>query len=105
MRTKYIEELPRCDFCGESARYDAPVVGGHWAYMCEKCAATKRMPLDIGTEFTTEKTKPRTEEPTIEDLIEWSENGIARATDGCEVEPDGVCQHGCRSWLLVMGLV
>ena len=32
-------------------------------------------------------------------------NGIARATDGCKVEPDGVCPHGHVSWLLWLGYI
>lgn len=27
------------------------------------------------------------------------------ATDGCKVEPDGVCQHGHPSWALVYGVI
>jgi hypothetical protein len=44
---------------------------------------------------------PTAEEPDIEDIIEWhDEAGGCEATDGCWVEPDGVCQHGYPSWLL-----
>lgn len=32
-------------------------------------------------------------------------DGVAKATDGCRVEPDGECTHGKKSWLLVMGLI
>ena len=48
------------------------------------------------------------EEPTIEDLEEWMDEG------GCEtacehaawVEPDGHCPEcGAQSWLLKMGLI
>lgn len=46
-----------------------------------------------------------TEEPSIEELMDWMEDGIAEATDGCDVEPDGRCEHGCESWLLVLGLI
>ena len=27
------------------------------------------------------------------------------ATDGCRVEPDGECQHGAKSWLIVLGYI
>lgn len=50
-------------------------------------------------------TNDREEEPTIEELEEWSFSGIAEATDGCKVEPDGICEHGCESWLLKLGLI
>ena len=43
--------------------------------------------------------------PDIEQLIEWENEGGCEATDGCWVEPDGTCPHGCDSWLLVMGLI
>jgi hypothetical protein len=45
------------------------------------------------------------EAPDVETLIEWDEEGGCEATDGCWVEPDGVCPHGCQSWLLELGLI
>lgn len=44
-------------------------------------------------------------EPSIRTLERWMMDGIAKATDGCRVEPDGTCPHGKQSWLLVMGLI
>ena len=44
-------------------------------------------------------------EPTTNQLWEWSMDGIAEATDGCKVEPDGICEHGCKSWLLALGII
>lgn len=43
--------------------------------------------------------------PSIEQLEEWESDGGCEATDGCWVEPDGTCEHGKRSWLLVLGLI
>ena len=43
--------------------------------------------------------------PSIEQLEEWLMDGICEATDGCIVEPDGTCPHGCNSWLLELGLI
>lgn len=43
--------------------------------------------------------------PELETLMEWEAEGGCEATDGCWVEPDGVCPHGCRSWLLELGLI
>ena len=40
-----------------------------------------------------------------EQLQEWLMDGICEATDGCMVEPDGICPHGCNSWLLELGLI
>ena len=44
-------------------------------------------------------------EPTIEDLEEWISDAVAEATDGCIVEPDGYCEHGCPSWLIELGYI
>ena len=43
--------------------------------------------------------------PDLETLEEWVSDGGCEATDGCWVEPDGTCEHGKRSWLLVLGLI
>jgi len=45
------------------------------------------------------------DEPDLSTLEEWMSDGGCEATDGCWVEPDGVCEHDARSWLLVMGLI
>ena len=46
-----------------------------------------------------------TDEPDLDTLEEWIYDGICEATDGCTVEPDGVCPHGKPSWLLRLGLI
>lgn len=43
--------------------------------------------------------------PSMDDLEYWTFDGVAEATDGCTVEPDGVCPHGHPSWLLALGLI
>lgn len=43
--------------------------------------------------------------PSMATLLRWSSDGVAKATDGCRVEPDGHCEHGKPSWLLKMGLI
>ncbi len=48
---------------------------------------------------------PTTEEPNLETLEHWTFDGMAEATDGCEVEPDGVCPHDHVSWLRYLGFV
>jgi hypothetical protein len=45
------------------------------------------------------------EQPTLEQLMDWEAEGYCEATDGCRVEPDGVCEHGFPSWLIVLGLI
>jgi len=49
--------------------------------------------------------KPTIDPPTDEDLWDWTMDSLCEATDGCVVEPDGVCQHGYPSWLLYYGLI
>lgn len=49
--------------------------------------------------------EPTTERPDIETLEEWHSDGGCEATDGCWVEPDGVCEHGHPSWLLRLGYI
>ncbi len=48
---------------------------------------------------------PIEDEPTTEQLEEWTFDGICEATDGCSVEPDGVCPDGHPSWLLYLGFI
>jgi hypothetical protein len=49
--------------------------------------------------------EPETDEPGEEQLEEWALDSIVEATDGCSIEPDGVCEHGHPSWLLRLGLI
>ncbi len=46
-----------------------------------------------------------TKAPGLETLMQWESEDGCEATDGCWVEPDGICSHGCKSWLLVLGLI
>lgn len=43
--------------------------------------------------------------PTLATLERWVDNGVAKATDGCRVEPDGECPHGKPSWLRILGYI
>jgi hypothetical protein len=49
--------------------------------------------------------KVTTKRPSFAKLERWLEDGVARATDGCRVEPDGKCPHGHNSWLVRLGLI
>jgi hypothetical protein len=51
------------------------------------------------------KSRETIEEPSVAELEKWGWKGLCKATDGCWVEPDGMCQHGCYSWLIVLGLI
>ena len=48
---------------------------------------------------------PTEEEPDFEQLESWVFDSVCDATDGCSVEPDGACEHGHPSWLIVKGLI
>lgn len=61
---------------------------------CESCGAAPDAPHRA--------TEPRPDEDELGEMV-W--DGIATATDGCTVEPDGRCEHGHQSWLLRLGLI
>ncbi|MDP6415956.1 MAG: hypothetical protein QGG54_13165 [Gammaproteobacteria bacterium] len=48
---------------------------------------------------------PTVETPDLEDVIAWESEGYCEATDGCCVEPDGICEHGHPSWMIHLGLI
>lgn len=48
---------------------------------------------------------PKNKTPSIKTLEKWMMDGIAKATDGCKVESNGVCPHGCPSWLIKLGMI
>ncbi len=49
--------------------------------------------------------EPTEPQPPVEEILTEADDGIVAATDGCPVEPDGVCPHGYPSWLLYLGLI
>ena len=55
--------------------------------------------------MTDNKTPKKLKVPSIATMEKWMDTGIAKATDGCKVEPDGVCVHGKQSWLLKLGMI
>ncbi len=66
---------------------------------CETCGAAP--------DPETGRTRHRATEPMPDEetLGYWVFDGVAEATDGCTVEPDGRCEHGHQSWLLRLGLI
>lgn len=62
------------------------------------------------TQKTVQRNRPakkhyKTPAPSLDTLMRWEAEDGCEATDGCWVEPDGVCPHGHESWLLVLGLI
>jgi len=48
--------------------------------------------------------EPTNEEPTVETMMEWADDGRCQATDGCWLEHDrDECDHGHPSWAVVLG--
>lgn len=45
--------------------------------------------------------------PSMAQLERWDNEGGCEAAcpEGCWVEPDGHCEHGYKSWLLVLGMI
>lgn len=52
-----------------------------------------------------EKHKATEKRPSLRKMESWMNDGVAEATDGCRVEPDGICEHGHSSWFLVLGMI
>lgn len=48
---------------------------------------------------------PTVDEPSLDEIMEWSNDGMCETTDGCMVEPDGTCEHGHPSWMLYLGYI
>ena len=74
--------------------------------------ATKHERAEEATENNAQSTKagnqwpePTTDEPDLEAIADWMVDSVCEATDGCIVEPDGICPHGHPSWLLRLGLM
>lgn len=49
--------------------------------------------------------RPTVPQPDLATLELWHEEGGCEATDGCWVEPDGICEHGHVSWLRYLCLI
>lgn len=50
--------------------------------------------------------EPTEDQPSEDEVIAMLiDSAPCTATDGCEVDPDGLCPHGHPSWLLVYGLI
>jgi hypothetical protein len=70
-------------------------------YTCDDKSGFEARCAEKGYTVTWARSAP----PTLKTLEKYMENGIAKATDGCRIEPDGTCQHGHHSWLIVLGLI
>lgn len=85
------EELKDCDMEETAGVY----CGG-----CLKELINKRL-----RKFKKEWPIPTVEKPSDEVLKSWFMDSMCQATDGCQVEHDGICPHGHRSWFLYLGIM
>lgn len=49
--------------------------------------------------------EPTMEEPSLDDLYAAIFDSVVDATDGCRVEPDGMCEHGHPSWFIYLEVI
>jgi hypothetical protein len=101
----------------EAQREDLTVVKSIWKRVGQLKQAIRtpegldqsiQMRLNQGwEEIPVDKTdRPHLVKPPSQKVMErWENEGFCKATDGCKVEPDGICEHGYQSWLLELGLV
>jgi hypothetical protein len=47
---------------------------------------------------------PTVPQPETETIMNWFWSVKVEATDGCMVEPDGVCEHNYPSWLIHLNI-
>lgn len=45
------------------------------------------------------------EYPSEEQINNWMVDDICETPCGCAIEPDGYCEHGNPSWLIILGLI
>jgi hypothetical protein len=118
MKTRKTENLPgtKCDICGAeklTTIIDAPTKTGPWAHMCITCfkhngrePATKfiyRKRSD--REYSLEEEREHADKLTEDEIGAILFDGDCETIDGCVVEPDGMCPHGYKSPLLILGVI
>jgi len=77
-----------------------------WSYNRLRTVALGIFPFLFRSAITmTNYPSPTVPEPSIEELEEMVFDSICEATDGCMVEPDGVCPHGYPSWMIQLMVI
>lgn len=95
-------ELWTCESCGKSFCF-AEGTDNH-PELCDNCWVKRQN--DIAPTVDTQAwPEPTTEQPDLDTIADWIVDSVCEATDGCMVEPDGICEHGHPSWLLRFGLM
>jgi hypothetical protein len=71
---------------------------------CESCGAAPD-PARLAEGKVVIRHRATEPTPSLDALEDAVYDGESTATDGCTVDPDGRCEHGHPSWLLVLGLI
>lgn len=70
----------------------------YYGAQCETCKSVAPTYAEI-------KHKATIPMPSVEEMMDWDNDGGCEATDGCWVEPDGKCEHGHLSWMRRLGFI
>jgi hypothetical protein len=118
--------IPDCQLCNAKNLqevYDSPVDGRSWAYLCPECfklhgspsLASKIVKISSEEALARDNTKyDKKAELTwaegfnfdeLESIVMGDTDAPTACPEGCVVEPDGKCQHGYRSILLILGMI
>ena len=72
------------------------------AQFCMRCGS--RLAMDIeDRRFAREMIEENLDQDDVFRTVVF--DGVIECADGCTVEPDGICPHGHKSPLLVLGLI
>lgn len=93
--THTIEQGADCPTCRGPLR-PMGQLGNLMHYRCRNCGMDCSSEVPDGADG---------DAPSIEQIVQWHREGGCEATDGCWVEPDGTCEHGKDSWMIVMGVI
>jgi len=105
-------KIPKCDFCGKPALYDAPTRNGPWGYMCSGCYADHGTKGGLGSKLVVskglniseedKKKKKKTVMPTMEDMEMAVMDGVwypkcpyCGCENGCEPDGESVFCDDC----------
>ncbi len=89
-----------CAYCGASYSDPEPAEEFDAAIKMAGKNKAKRAAKRAGR-----KAPKKAKAPSEVTVARWMEKGSMKATDGCKVEDDGHCEHGCPSWALELGLI
>jgi len=118
--------VPDCQLCNAvnlQVVYDSPVDGRSWAWQCQACfdehgspalaSKTVRMTNEEALARDDVKVNRKAEREwaesfnldDLESIVMGDCDAPTACPNGCEVEPDGQCQHGYKSILLLLGVI